>query len=241
MRIRLVTWNCNMGLRDKFEQLLTLEPDIAVVQECADPARDVAAGRPLPCASFAWAGYNPNKGLGIFTFGAFQAQLHPSYTDAFALYLPAEISGPCRLNVLGVWVASKFPPHATSAPTAALAHYLPFLSATTAAVAGDFNRLPQRMSYRAGGAASVSEWLARADLQDADDAATTLWGHRPLRRTLYHQRKPRQGFVNDYIFVPRVDGPAALRLAAFEVAAAHDWITWSDHVPLWVDWEMAGP
>lgn len=238
MRIRLVTWNCNMALSQKFERLLALEPDIAVVQECADPARDAARGRPLPCAGFEWVGSNPNKGLGIFTFGDLRVQRHASYTDEFALYLPVQVSGPVRLNVLGVWVANKFAAHATNEPAPAIAYYQPFLTAAPAVVAGDFNRLPQRMSYRRrDGEPSVVEWLGRAGLWDADDMATALWGARPLHRTLYHQRHPRQGFVVDYIFVPRPDDGRLPRLAHFEVCGPHDWITWSDHVPLFVDLE----
>lgn len=34
--MRLVTWNCGMALHRKFEALLGLEPDIAVVCECAE-------------------------------------------------------------------------------------------------------------------------------------------------------------------------------------------------------------
>ena len=56
-----------MALRLKFDRLLSLRPDVAVVQECADP--DGAKGWRPDCAAYDWIGFNPDKGLGIFTFG----------------------------------------------------------------------------------------------------------------------------------------------------------------------------
>lgn len=35
--MRIVAWNCNMGLHSKIDKLLSLKPDIAVIPECASP------------------------------------------------------------------------------------------------------------------------------------------------------------------------------------------------------------
>ncbi len=51
-----------MALRLKFDRLRSLRPDVAVVQECARSWR-------LDCTGHDWIGFNPDKGLGIFTFG----------------------------------------------------------------------------------------------------------------------------------------------------------------------------
>ncbi len=37
--MRLVAWNCAMALHRKFEALLRLRPDVAVIAECAEPGR----------------------------------------------------------------------------------------------------------------------------------------------------------------------------------------------------------
>jgi hypothetical protein len=34
--MRIVIWNCNMALHDKYEHLLALAPDIAVIPQCAN-------------------------------------------------------------------------------------------------------------------------------------------------------------------------------------------------------------
>ena len=164
-KLRIVTWNCNMALRLKFDRLLSLQPDVAVVQECADP--DGANGWRPDCAAYDWIGFNPDKGLGIFTFGDLALTRHPGYSETYALYLPVVVSGWCRFNLLGLWAADprKIPAGATNDPVAALQHYRSFLSSGPAVVAGDFNRLPQQMSVRRNDpGSSVVDALAGAGL-----------------------------------------------------------------------------
>lgn len=236
--LRIVTWNCNMGLRLKFDRLLSLRPDVAVVQECADP--DGANPWRPDCTAYDWIGFNPDKGLGIFTFGGLTLTRHPSYSDAFALYLPVAVTGWCRFNLLGLWVADprRIPAGATHEPFAALRYYRPFLAGSPAIVAGDFNHLPQQMSARRRGpGSSVLDVLAESGLTNADYAWSDASGQPALRRTHYHQRKLSRGFVVDYIFIPAAE---TARLAAFEVCGPHDWITWSDHVPLVAEFNIVG-
>lgn len=221
-----------MALRAKFARLLSLQPDVAVIQECADPdGAGATAWRP-DCAAYDWIGFNPDKGLGIFTFGELALTRHAGYSDRYALYLPVTVAGRGRFNLLGVWVADprRLPSAAINDPLAALRYYRRFLAAGPAIVAGDFNRLPQQMSVRRGGPGSaVIDVLAAAGLTNADYAMSAGTGQAALRRTHYHQRKLSRGFVVDYIFIP---ASGAARLSAFEVCEPRDWITWSDHVPL---------
>jgi len=226
-----------MALRHKFAALLALRPDVAIVQECARPDD---GWRP-PCRDADWIGFNAQKGLGVFTFGDLALRRHESYSDRFSLYLPVEIRGACHFNLLGVWVADarKIPPGANNDPAAALRFYRPFLTATPTVVAGDFNRLPQQMSARskASPAASVVELLADAGLVNADIAMSDATGQEALRRTHFHQRHFARGFVVDYIFISAAE---RTRLTAFEVGDPHDWLRWSDHVPLVIELDLTG-
>ena len=230
-----------MALRHKFEALLALRPDVAIIQECAEPDGDAGRGWRPACRDADWIGFNAEKGLGIFTFGDLTLRRHPSYTERFSLYLPVEIEGPCRFNLLGVWVADprRIPPGATNEPTAATGYYRPFLGAAPSVVAGDFNRLPQQMSARskASPGASVVEMLAEAGLENAATLMSDASGQDALRRTHYHQRHFSRGFVVDYLFVPAAE---RTRLTAFEVGDPHDWLRWSDHVPLVAEFNLSG-
>jgi exodeoxyribonuclease III len=226
-----------MALRLKFARLLSLRPDVAVIQECADPDAVGKGWRP-DCTSYDWIGFNPDKGLGIFTFGDLTLTRHAGYSEAYALYLPVTVTGSSRFNLLGLWAADprKIPPGATNDPFPALQHYHNFLAAQPSVVAGDFNRLPQQISARHDGpGSSVVDVLAGAGLTNADFAMSDATGQPVLRRTHYHQRKFSRGFVVDYIFIPAT---ATARLSAFEVGDPHDWITWSDHMPLVVELDL---
>jgi hypothetical protein len=226
-----------MALRLKFDRLLSLRPDVAIIQECADP--DGAKGWRPDCAAYDWIGFNPDKGLGIFIFGGLTLTRSASYAETYALYLPVTVAGWCRFSLLGLWAADprKIPPGATNDPFPALQHYHNFLAAGPSVVAGDFNRLPQQISARhSGPGSSVVDELAGAGLTNADFAMSDVSGQPALRRTHYHQRKLSRGFVVDYIFIPTA---ATARLSAFEVGDPHDWITWSDHVPLVAEFDPA--
>lgn len=225
-----------MALRLKFDRLLSLGPDVAVIQECADP--DGANPWRPDCAAYDWIGFNPDKGLGIFTFGDLALARHPNYSEGHALYLPVTVSGWCHFNLLGVWSADPraIPAGTTNDPLAALRRYRPVLAAGPSVVAGDFNRLPQQMSARRSGQGSaVLDLLAEAGLMNAEHVMSDATGQAVLRRTHFHQRKFSRGFVVDYVFIP---ASWAARLARFEVGDPRDWIPWSDHVPLVVEFDL---
>jgi hypothetical protein len=61
--LRIVTWNCGMALARKVPNLLALNPDIAVVQECSKNSLDVLQSNDL---SGLWFGANLNKGVAVF-------------------------------------------------------------------------------------------------------------------------------------------------------------------------------
>ena len=59
--MKLGAWNCNQAFRRKQHQLLNLDPDIAVVPECENPAKQ---GDWSAFTDWRWRGDNPHKGLG---------------------------------------------------------------------------------------------------------------------------------------------------------------------------------
>jgi exodeoxyribonuclease-3 len=69
--VRILTWNCGMALARKAPNLLALNPDIAIVQECSKKSVDVLHGHGL---SGRWFGANPNKGLAVFCSAEFKLE-----------------------------------------------------------------------------------------------------------------------------------------------------------------------
>jgi exodeoxyribonuclease III len=140
--MRIVVWNCNMALHRKYESLLSLRPDIAVISECASAeliAQKIASFKP---SSSIWIGDNRNKGLGVFTFGSFKAMLSPIYQENFPYIAPVQIDGPTRFNLLAVWAchAKENSYEAKRGPLRrAISAYQAFIECGPTVVAGDFN------------------------------------------------------------------------------------------------------
>ena len=60
--MRVITWNCNLKFKDKFELIDSYDPDICFIQECEKLKSDF-----FPNFKYFWTGRNENKGMGVFT------------------------------------------------------------------------------------------------------------------------------------------------------------------------------
>ena len=101
--MRLVAWNCNMALPRKWDALMALRPDVAVISECANP--DVLASqgiqtRPDTCL---WMGKTKHKGLGVFSFNSYRLEQHDAFVPYLRYCMPAHVRGDMSFNLLGTW------------------------------------------------------------------------------------------------------------------------------------------
>lgn len=240
--MRLVAWNCAMALHRKAEALLALRPDIAVIAECAEPARlRQRSGAEWIEADPVWVGDRPNKGLGVFCFNGWRATLDAAHSPRLRHIAPVRIDGPARLNLLAVW-AQNFSGGVTRKGQIgplrrALRRYDAFLRAAPSIVAGDFNnnRFWDKPGWRNNHMPAVAA-LARLGLvsvyhartgeaQGEESAPTHYWRDRRKDGPTYHI---------DYVFAPEawLD-----RTRGFEVGAFEEWCGngLSDHAPLVLD------
>jgi hypothetical protein len=70
--LRLVPWNCGSGFHRKVGALSARAPDIAVIQECANLDTLVRKSPEFAPSGALWIGDNPNRGLGVFSFGLYR-------------------------------------------------------------------------------------------------------------------------------------------------------------------------
>src|SRR5262249_9438499 len=133
-----------MALHRKLDAVLRLQPDIAIICECAEPRGLMAfAGSGYRSGNPIWIGDNRNKGLAVFAFNNYGARLADPFYPTLRYVAPVQITGPIECNLLAVWaqnasggVSRK---HQLGPLRRALAKYTRFLAERPSVVAGDFN------------------------------------------------------------------------------------------------------
>lgn len=242
MALRIVAWNCNMALQRKFDALLALAPDLAVVSECAAPGvasrrRDLPSWRPPDV----WVGTNPHKGLGIYAFNGYRARLAAGHLPNLRHVAPVLVEGPVAFTLFGVWaqnasggISRKFQ---LGPLRRALAAYRHLLAAAPCVLAGDLNNNVRwdRPGWRVNHAGAVAA-LERHGLVSAYHAVSGEAQGEETRPTLYWRDRREDGprYHIDYVFVPK---RWCDRITHLSVGAFQNWCGsgLSDHVPVVVD------
>ena len=243
--MRLVTWNCNMALHRKLEALRSLEPDVAVVSECARPDIVVErAGLASLGADSVWIGANDHKGLAVLGFNGYRVALDERYKASHRYVAPVRVSGRRRFNLLAVW-AQNFSAGITRKRQPgplrlALRRYRGFLTEVPSVVAGDFNNnliwdkpgwlmnFSHTVDVLAGlGLNSVYHHVT-GEAFGEERAPTIYWRDRTKDGPTYHI---------DYVFAPH---QWLRKVRNIEVGCFEDWCgsRLSDHVPLTVDLDL---
>ena len=226
--MRIVVWNCAMSLHTKWDRLLSLRPDVAIVAECAEPSIFWSRRKCDPQCAVQWVGDNPHKGLGVFAFRGFSIKRDDCYDPRFKQFLPVNVSGDVNFGILAVWAFNgRTRPAINSygaATMAALDHYQRFLSTKPCVVAGDFNH-SKRWDHDGSFSATTSR-LGELGLASAYHEHASLPYGAELEPTLFF-RKGLLEYHIDYCFVPR-----SWTTREVIVGKRADWIDTSDHAPV---------
>jgi hypothetical protein len=233
MIMKLVAWNCAMGLPGKLAALMALKPDIAVLSEVACPEKLRKDAPQLSGLPIVWVGSNPNKGLAVVSFTGSGLVLDGSYRDSNQYVAPVHVHGSKSFRLLAVWDHNdrKEGLNRRAGPLLrALEDSSEFCLSDDLVIAGDFNNNPQwdkpngpknmaRISEELTKRRLVSLYHHRSGSAFGSEAQATYWQYR-------NRMKP---YHIDYIFVP-----AAWRedLVSFELGTFDDWFRLSDHAPL---------
>jgi hypothetical protein len=225
--VRIVTWNCNGAFRHKFERIAALGADVAVIQECEDPALSSAAYRDW-AGAYAWAGSTPSKGVGVFVKPGLRVKPLGWEDHGFRQFLPVRIG---RMTMLAVWTRQAAASnmsyigqfwHIGSTTRPGSAEARSYAGTSTATASGTGRAAPgtianaSRCWGRPGSGASITRRAARR----ARETRPTFYLHRNLEKP-YHL---------DYIFAHRRALPPAWR--GLSVGDPREWLDASDHMPV---------
>jgi hypothetical protein len=146
MHMRLVSWNCAMGLERKLAALTALRPDIAILSEVTCPDRLRLQAPELSELPMVWVGDNPNKGLAVVSFARDELALDNSYRSTNQYIAPVHVSGSRSFRLLAVWDHNDRKQGLNKRPgplLRALGDSSAFCQHDDLVVAGDFNNNPQ--------------------------------------------------------------------------------------------------
>jgi len=222
--MRIVSWNCNMGFEKKRDVLMSLKPDIAVLQECS--AKDIAhTDAPFKH----WVGSNTHKGMAIIGFATYTYTIDSSYSQEWPWFLPVRVED-VPLHILGLWVCVKDQGLRYVRVThQAIDHYARFLSVPDMIVIGDFNsntiwdKLHREHSH-----SQLVEKLGSFRLVSAYHTLRGEIQGQEITPTLFMYRNLAKSYHIDYAFV----SPAISRSCELLIGEPSEWLHKSDHMPL---------
>ena len=229
--MRIVTWNCQMGLDKNANALLSLNPDLAVIPECSEKSAVAFKERGFESL---WFGSNPLKGLGVFCRKGWSIRaLHPPQLEWI---VPIEVDAPTPFTLIAVWACRMGTGKANryvGLVHQSLISHPEWFGGTAVVLAGDLNSNKIWDSERrVGNHSDVVRILYERELVSGYHEFFGEAHGAETRNTLYLHRHVHRPFHLDYIFLPR---EWALRLKTVYVGEYELWSKLSDHCPVAVD------
>jgi exonuclease III len=233
--MKLVTWNCAMGYKEKHEMLLTIDADIMVIQECSELSmREMNDSEGW---SAWWVGENKNKGLGVLVRAPWTIlekwALRPKWTGRL------RIGGPAVVDLFPVWAhKSKSPDIEYIEQVHLLLDLIEQNSLTPfAIVAGDFNSHSRwDKDYKIN---NHTESVERFHKLGFKSAYHEHWGgphgSEEKHPTHWHLKKKKKAYHVDYVFLSRQLLP---KRKSVVVGGCDQWLSLSDHAPLVVELDL---
>jgi exonuclease III len=230
--MKIVTWNCNGALRNKFESLDLFQADIYIVQECENPLLTLNLEYKKWAENHLWIGKNKNKGLGIFASKEIElksldwSNLYQNYEVNY--FLPCSVNG--KFNLLAVWN------HKNNSPNFAyIGQFWKYLQINKTnfqdvIIAGDFNSNSKWDEWdRWWNHSDVVNELDKIGIESIYHKSTGEEHGKESIPTLYFRRKIDRPYHIDYIF-----GTKKLieHHKKFEIGEAFKWLKLSDHMPI---------
>ena len=233
--MKLVTWNCLGALSKKHQQILTLDADIMVIQECSQPFSE-QINRSEGWSS-AWFGKNTKKGLGVLVRAPWIIR------EALALKLQwvgrLVICGPTSIEMFPVWACKD---KSSTAEYIERVHLMldiieqtPLSECTI--VVGDFNsnsRWDGEYALKNNHTAAV-ERFRKLGLESAYHKFFGETQGRERNPTLWFMKNKTKPYHIDYAFLSRSLLP---KLKSVVVGRCDDWLSLSDHAPVLVEIDL---
>lgn len=234
--MKIITWNCNMAFRKKYQAMIQHSPDVLLIQECEckdklEPTLNDVGYNKLICH-----GDNQHKGIAVLTFNAYHVSVHPAYDPQFKYIVPLIVSSKSsRIHLFSIWAM----PHNTIRAKdyvgqiwGAIQYYDDLFTKDTI-LAGDFNSNAIWDSQRKqGNHSDVVQYLKEKNIISTYHTICNIKHGAEPDPTLYLLKQKQKPYHLDYCFVSK---SMLTPQTTISVGTYPDWIHLSDHMPLIVD------
>lgn len=244
---RIVAWSVSAGLQRRYDRLVALDADVAVVPRAVHEPRLLRAEKSVH-SSMAWIGRHTLGGLGVLGFGGSRVRLDGGRWDQRLEWIaPVNVDGPVGHHILAVWalhekaqVSFRSKPPA-SQPVQMMRLYERLLT-KPCLIAGDFDNNPvfhrNDPNWDMLGLVSL---LDAAGYVSAYHVAANI-EHGDPREPPTRLRKGDDGVISahhvDYCFIPRTWVPALRNVQIGDRAMWISNLEGEDHVPLVCDFDQ---
>ena len=237
--MRIVSWNCQGAFRKKADFILTLKPDILVIQECEHPDKLKFSENTKKPNDVYWYSDGGKKGIGIFSYSNFKFKLLPDFNPDFRYILPLEVTGNGQtFTLLAIWaMGNKENREARYIGQVwfAINHYKNLLRSSTILI-GDFNS-NKIWDYkdRVGTHSNVVNKLEEKDIHSVYHKHFNTEQGKEKHPTLYMYRKQEKPYHIDYCFV---SADLLDKVTKVEIGTYENWTAHSDHSPINIDIDL---
>ena len=222
--MKLLTWNCNLNLAEKFEILEPYNCDIFIIQECERLKTNF-----FPNYDYFWVGKNEKKGLGILVTKSLKGKISKLNNQNLIYFLPLETE---LINVLGVWAynhrASKFGKEFSGFTSSALSFYKKWLVQSSKCIlGGDFNNsVLWDKGDKQNNFSNIESFLQNLNFKSVyHDQFNEEYGYEE-QPTFFHTKKETKSYHIDFLFLKSINAKRV------ELGSYSEWIRFSDHIPL---------
>ncbi|MDQ2833043.1 MAG: endonuclease/exonuclease/phosphatase family protein [Acidobacteriota bacterium] len=228
--MKLTTWNCARGFEKKKGMFFSIDPDIAVIQECSKSSTES-----VPCDGYnaAWVGANLNIGMGVFfkKTGWHVRRLEDA-THGIRWVVPFEVKGPENFTLIAIWACqvkgSKRQSYVGQI-SRALNEHPEWFENGPVVVAGDFNSNARWDDERRDWNHSTMVAGLRSRGLESIYHATSGEAHGKETTPTFHlQKNKEKDFHLDYIFAP----DSWHQRLQMTLEDCSKWLPHSDHCPL---------
>ena len=222
--MKVITWNCNLKFKEKFELIDSYDPDICFIQECEKLKSDF-----FPNYKYFWTGRNENKGLGVLTKKN-EFFVDETHNKDLINFLPIRSDD---LKLLGVWSfnhrASKFGSEVSGNTIDAINFYKDWFGDNDerCIVAGDFNNsIIWDKKGNDNNFNNINDhFVDLGFVSNYHKLKNEVFGKESYA-TFFHTKKESKKYHIDYIYSKNLN-PLELKVGSYT-----EWISYSDHSPL---------